>query len=154
MRWEAPGWQCSVAGAPNDEIILFWSASSSRWPHCWLFGWSKLPECHSEAPNNSYGSMARHLRREAMHKGWGMDDTCEVKVADKWVLVTIDYALQLPPERVKRCPECQTLVRALNASADGTIRAHFEHIDPPKGCSRTRTVPFAGTSSRPPRAVH
>jgi hypothetical protein len=43
------------------------------------------------------------------------EQTCEVKAFGKWELVSIDKALSLNKERIKRCPECHGRVRAHNA---------------------------------------
>ena len=79
-------------------------------------------------------------------------DTCEVKVGKDWVVITIDKALELHPDRIKRCPECHGKVRAHKTSVDG-MRAHFEHFDAHAGCSRSRGVRFSGRSTRHPKAI-
>lgn len=81
-----------------------------------------------------------------------MDEDCEVKVGKKWVTVSIDRALGLHPDRVKRCPECHGKVRAHKAGVDG-MRAHFEHFIAHDGCSRSRSVKFSGASTTHPRPL-
>jgi hypothetical protein len=78
------------------------------------------------------------------------EQTCEVKAFGKWELITIDKALALNKDRLKRCPECHGRVRAHNAGSDGTP-AHFEHFREHKGCVRSYT--FDGSHSMHPKAI-
>jgi len=78
--------------------------------------------------------------------------SCEVKVGKDWVIVPIDKALGLHPDRIKRCPECHGRVRAHKTSVDG-MRAHFEYFVAHTGCSRSRSVPFSGESTPHPKAI-
>ena len=80
------------------------------------------------------------------------NDTCEVKVGAIWVAVTLDKALALHPDRIKRCVECHGGVRAHKTAVNG-MQPHFEHFDAHPGCSRSRSVKFSGISRLHPRAV-
>lgn len=62
-------------------------------------------------------------------------DTCEVKVRGEWVAVTIEDALRLDRDRLKRCSECHGRVRAHARGQDG-MRPHFEHFERHSGCSK------------------
>lgn len=77
--------------------------------------------------------------------------TCEIKLREGWSEICISLALMLHRERLLRCPECKGQVRAHQQSADGTVRAHFEHLKGHKGCSRGHY--FDGTRSPHPRPV-
>ena len=67
-----------------------------------------------------------------------------------WEPISIDKALGLHPERVKRCSECHGQVRAHKLGTTDQ-RAHFEHFRAHEGCSRS--VEYAGTLSRHPKAI-
>jgi len=79
-------------------------------------------------------------------------DTCQAKLEGKWVPITIDEALKLPRDHLKRCSECHGRVRAHRASING-MRAHFEHRVAHAGCPRSRGVPFSGQHSLHPEAI-
>jgi hypothetical protein len=66
-----------------------------------------------------------------------MDDIaethCELKILEGWQPITLDEALSLHPDRVKRCPVCHGRVRAHKAGDDGAA-ARFEHVQTHLGC--------------------
>lgn len=80
------------------------------------------------------------------------NDTCELQVSGGWSPITIYQALELNPDKVKRCPECLGQVNAHQASVDGIMRAHFEHRRAHDGCSlKPRT--FSGVRALHPDAL-
>jgi len=58
---------------------------------------------------------------------------CELKIRDGWQPITLEEALRLNPNRIKRCPVCHGRVRADQAGKNGMV-AHFEHFQPHPGC--------------------
>jgi hypothetical protein len=59
---------------------------------------------------------------------------CELSNGKRWIPnITIEQALDLPPYRKKRCPECYGRVRA-HRPGDGAP-ARFEHFERHPGCS-------------------
>ena len=72
-------------------------------------------------------------------------ETCEMRVRDDWVVITLDDALsQFDPSRLKRCIECHGQVRAHRQGTNG-MAAHFEHMVRHDGCSLGNS--FDGTKS-------
>lgn len=65
-----------------------------------------------------------------------MNDTCELWANKSWHVITVEQALTSYAERDLRCIECHGAVRPHRASADGVMKAHFEHRIGHKGCSR------------------
>ncbi len=63
------------------------------------------------------------------------NEECEIKVGGNWQSFSIDAALALEPETLKRCPACNGRVRAHKKAVTGQ-KAHFEHITGHGGCSR------------------
>jgi len=59
---------------------------------------------------------------------------CELKVRGVWTRITLEDALRLDKDRIKRCLECQGQVRAHQAGKNGEA-AHFEHYERNPGCS-------------------
>jgi hypothetical protein len=66
-----------------------------------------------------------------------MDDLretgCELRILQGWEPITLEEALKLHPDRVKRCPICHGRVRAQKAADDGMV-ARFEHFEVHPGC--------------------
>ncbi|WP_146606155.1 hypothetical protein [Mesorhizobium kowhaii] len=79
-------------------------------------------------------------------------DFCEMESGiGVWAPIEVYQALELNPDRRKRCPECHGAVRAHREGNNG-MRAHFEHIEGHDGCSlKPRT--FSGTKSMHPDAL-
>jgi hypothetical protein len=60
--------------------------------------------------------------------------TCEVpKTTTSWHEISVEKALSLGVRM--RCPECKGAVRPHNAAQDGSMEAHFEHLERHDGCS-------------------
>jgi hypothetical protein len=57
----------------------------------------------------------------------------EVKVRGEWQRITLQDALRLDKDRLKRCPECYGRVRAHSVGKNGEA-AHFEHFEQNPGC--------------------
>lgn len=80
-----------------------------------------------------------------------MSETCELWANKTWHTVTIDEALTSYSERELRCPECFGAVRPHKASADGSMKAHFEHRIGHKGCSLGHY--FDGIQTKHPKPI-
>jgi len=61
------------------------------------------------------------------------ESTCELKIKGLREVITLEQALRLDKDRIKRCPECHGRVRAHGVGKSGT--AHFEHFENNPGCS-------------------
>ena len=59
--------------------------------------------------------------------------TCELKLRGEWTTITLEDALRLDKDRLKRCPECHGKVRAHGVGKNGEA-AHFEHDEKNPGC--------------------
>lgn len=69
--------------------------------------------------------------------------TCEVRVRGIWTSVTLEDALRLDKDRVKRCPDCHGRVRAHGTGRNGE-QAHFEHFEANPGCMWCHNYDGAG----------
>jgi hypothetical protein len=61
-----------------------------------------------------------------------MEASCELRVVGGWQPITLDEALQLNQDRVKRCPVCHGRVRARQTEEGASAR--FEHYVLDTGC--------------------
>lgn len=58
---------------------------------------------------------------------------CEVRVRGVWTRISLEDALRLDKDRIKRCPACHGRVRA-NATGRNSRVAHFAHYEANSGC--------------------
>jgi hypothetical protein len=58
---------------------------------------------------------------------------CEVRVRGTWTRISLEDALRLDKDRLKRCPACHGRVRAHGTGSNGAA-AHFEHDEANPGC--------------------
>ena len=58
---------------------------------------------------------------------------CEVRVRGQWIRISLEDALRLDKDRLKRCPYCHGRVRAHATGKNGEV-AHFEHYEAYSGC--------------------
>lgn len=80
-----------------------------------------------------------------------MTETCELWANKTWHTINVEQAPTSYAERDLRCPECFGQVRPHRASADGVMKAHFEHRIRHKGCPRGHY--FDGTKTKHPKAL-
>jgi hypothetical protein len=98
------------------------------------------PNVLSTAPPEAY----------CVFMGDSCETICELKIRDGWQPITLEEALRLNTNRIKRCPVCRGRVRAYQAAKNG-IAAHFEHFQPHSGCYLIDT--FDGNPRLHPRAL-
>lgn len=79
-----------------------------------------------------------------------VEQAAELFANKRWNMISVEHALSMPRSRVLRCPECQGRVRAHREGSTGQ-RAHMEHYERHKGCSRGDC--FDGTSRPHPRSL-
>jgi len=79
-------------------------------------------------------------------------DQCEIPQAvGVWRMIGVSDALPLRGMVKMRCPECLGPARPHEASSDGDVSAHFEHLQRHKGCSKGDC--FVGERARHPHAL-
>ena len=82
-------------------------------------------------------SARRDMPRVAQRGANDTDFACEVSIDGHWLAISMQDAIAISPERIKRCTECGGRVRVHRRFSDGQL-PRVEHLEAHSGCSLTK----------------